>query len=500
MNYCDFLFNNNEKYLNNEAIVDVEKGERLSFGELENAVIKVADFLISKGYKPGMVIATHLYNGAEAAIALLAIQYIGCVICLIDPLYKVDELPYYLKDSGASCIFTYLDKESVKEVYQGEIGIFEDEEIRQIYKNTNKGIDKKPEVYKFDKDELAMLLYTSGSTSAPKAVMLSTGCYYTFLEKSDMRMYQYTSEDRLLCFVPFSHGFGSISLLIPSLAHKAALVFLKSFHPIKVVETISKENITHIYGVPTHYMQLLRYESKIQELKKLKAAFCAAAPLSYETSRQWKEKVGIYLDEGYGLSETCTLIATRISKLSEPSGNVGFPPKGILEVDVVDENGNMVEDGTIGELRVRGRGLMLGYYNRPEETAERLKDGCVYTGDLGYKMEDGSYVVCGRKTEFINVAGLKISPIEIESVLNAHTNVVDSAAIGVSDDLYGEVVKAYVVLEKDAEIKERELIKYLSGKIANFKIPKSIEFIDVIPRNNVGKIDKKALKNVKVLK
>ena len=106
---------------------------------------------------------------------------------------------------------------------------------------------------------------------------------------------------------------------------------------------------------------------------------------------------------------------------------------------MVDENGNMVEDGTIGELRVRGRGLMLGYYNRPEETAERLKDGCVYTGDLGYKMEDGSYVVCGRKTEFINVAGLKISPIEIESALNSHPNVVDSAAIGVSDQLYGRL-------------------------------------------------------------
>ena len=115
-------------------------------------------------------------------------------------------------------------------------------------------------------------------------------------------------------------------------------------------------------------------------------------------------------------------------------------------------------------------------------------------------MEDGSYVVCGRKTEFINVAGLKVSPIEIESALNSHPNVVDSAAIGVSDQLYGEVVKAYVVLEKGIEIRERDLIKYLSGKIANFKIPKSIEFIDAIPRNNVGKIDKKALKNRKVLK
>lgn len=494
MNYCDFLFNTDEKHLNNEAIVNAENGEKLTFKELQNAVLKVADFLTSKGYKPGMVIATHLYNGAETAIALLAIQYIGCVICLIDPLYKANELPYYIKDSGSLGIFTHLDKKSIKDLYQGEIEIFEEEELRQIYKDIDEEIDKKIDMYKFDKDELAMLLYTSGSTSTPKAVMLSTGCYYTFLEKSDMSMYRYKSEDRLLCFVPFSHAFGSISLLIPSLAHKAAIVFLRSFHPLKVAETISKENITHIYGVPTHYMQLLRFESNIKELKKLKAAFCAAAPLSYDTGKQWKEKVGIYLDEGYGLSEACTLIATRMSKLLEPSGNVGYPPKGILEIEAVDENDVVMEDGIIGELRIRGRGLMLGYYNRPEETAERLKDGCLYTGDYGYRKEDGSYVVCGRKTEFINVAGLKISPIEIEVALNSHPNVIDSAAIGINDDLYGEVVKAYVVLEDGIEVKERDLIRYLSGKIANFKLPKSIEFINKIPRNNIGKIDKKALK------
>ncbi|MDQ2086120.1 class I adenylate-forming enzyme family protein [Herbivorax sp. ANBcel31] len=499
MNYCDFLFDTDGKYLDNEAIVDVEKGERFSFKELQNAVLKVADFLKSKGYEPGMVISTHLYNGAETAIVLLAAQYIGCVICLIDPLYKADELPYYIEDSGSSCIVTHLKKKSVEDVYKGDVEIFEEEEIRQVYKNTDKSICKKINMYEFDKDELAMLLYTSGSTSTPKAVMLSTGCYNVFLEKSNMSMYRYKNEDKLLCFVPFSHAFGSISLLIPALAHKAAVVFLRSFHPLKVADTISKENITHIYGVPTHYKQLLRYESNIKDLRKLKAAFCAAAPLSYDTAKLWFDKVGIYLDEGYGLSEACTLIATRISKLPEPSGNVGFPPEGILEIEAVNENGEVMEEGIIGELRVRGKGLMLGYLNRPQETSERMKDGWLYTGDFGYKRSNGSYVVCGRKTEFINVAGLKISPIEIEAALNSYPDVVDSAAFGVSDSLYGEVVKACVVLEEGAVVNERDLIKYLSGKIANFKLPKKIEFIDKLPRNNVGKIDKKALKSQKTM-
>ena len=154
------------------------------------------------------------------------------------------------------------------------------------------------------------------------------------------------------------------------------------------------------------------------------------------------------------------------------------------------------EDGIIGELRIKGRGLMLGYLNRPEETAERLKDGWMYSGDHGYRRSDGSFVICGRKNDVINVAGLKISPIEVEAALNSHGDIVDSAAVGVEDNVYGEVVKAFVVLKDGSKVSERELIKYVSGKIANFKVPKYISFLEEFPRNNLGKIDKNALKNL----
>jgi len=309
-------------------------------------------------------------------------------------------------------------------------------------------------------------------------------------------MYRYTKEDRILCFVPFSHGFGSVSILIPSLDGKAAVVFLRSFQPIKISNAIVAEKITHIFGVPTHYQQLLRYEAIHDSLKRLKAAFVAAAPLNYETAMNWYKTIGIYLDEGYGMSETTTLITTRMNMLPEPAGNVGFPPKGILEVDVVDEEGNVCEDGVIGEIRIKGKGVMLGYLNRPEETKERLRDGCVYSGDYGYKRSDGSLVICGRKKDVINVAGLKISPLEVEAAINSHDAVVDSAAIGVEDSVYGEIVKAFVVLKDGAQLSERELIKYVSEKIANFKVPKFITFLEEFPRNNLGKIDKNALKKM----
>ncbi|MEJ6951884.1 class I adenylate-forming enzyme family protein [Natronospora cellulosivora (SeqCode)] len=496
MNYCDLLFDTDEKYLDREVIIDLDNEKRLTYRELEESVEKVAAFLKSKGYTAGSVISTHLYNSAEVAIVLLAVQYIGAVICLIDPLFKVDELDYYLEDSESISLITHLSEAEYKHSLKSEVEIIEIKEIEEVLKQA---LSKEVKMYDFDENELAMLLYTSGSTSTPKGVMLSTGCFYTFLKKSNQSMYVYDINDKLLCYVPFSHAYGSVSLLIPVLAHKAAIVFLRSFHPLKVAETISSENITHIFGVPTHYQQLLRYDSIIADLRKLKGAFCAAAPLSYDTASSWLEKTGVYLDEGYGMTETSTLIATRMSMLPEPSGNVGLPPEGIIEVQAVDENGQKVDDGIIGELIVKGSGMMLGYLNRPDETAEVMKSGWIYTGDYGYRRSDGSFVISGRKKEFINVAGLKISPIEIEAALNSHPDVIDSAAIGIEDKLYGELVKAFVVKKEDSTVSERELIKYLSSKLANFKLPRFISFLEEFPRNNIGKIAKKELKNIQTV-
>jgi long-chain acyl-CoA synthetase len=488
MNYCELLFNTTDEDLNKEAFIDAERGIRLSYRELQEEVKKTARFLRNKGYKPGDVILTHLYNSNEAAVILLGVQYLGGVIALVDPLFKPFELKYYIEDSRACCIITHHEKEDLQTSLGGNVEILNINEVRGL-----PAVDDFP-FHDYGEDELAMLLYTSGSTSTPKGVMLSPGCFFTFLKKSQAGMYRYVPEDRLLCFVPFSHAYGSVSLLLPSLLAKSAIVFLRAFQPTKIANTIEKEKITHIFGVPTHYQQLLRYKNIYPLLKKLKAAFSAAAPLSYDTAKTWHEVTGIYLDEGYGMTETTTLITTRLNMLPEPPGNVGFPPEDILTLETVDGAGKVCEEGILGEIRLKGGGTMLGYYDRPEATAAMIRDGWLYTGDFGYRRRDGSFVICGRKTEFINVAGLKISPIEIEAVLNSHPAVLDSAVIGIDDPLYGEVVKAFVVLKGNKSITERELIRYLSDKIANFKIPKSISIIEKMPRNNIGKIDKKQLK------
>ena len=497
MNYCDLLFNTTEDALENLAIVDVDQNRRFSYRELQQKVVQLAKLFQSKGFKPGDVILSHLYNSAEAAIIHLAGQYIGAVSCLVDPLFRAHELEYYINDSSSVCVITYLKEDELRSLFDISAEIMNVSEIEDVlYNKPQIELSTREESYRFGGSDLALLLYTSGSTSLPKGVMLPAECFEVFLRKNNEGMYVYKPTDRIICFVPFSHGFGSISILIPSLAYKAATVFLRSFHPIKVAQVIASEQITHIYGVPTHYQQLLRYEDLYPELRKLKAAFCAAAPLNFETAHTWLKVTGIYLDEGYGMTETGTLITTRRNLLPEPAGNIGVTTKSILQVEVVDEERNTVSEGIIGEIRVKGPGIMLGYLNKPKETEDRLQDGWVYTGDFGYKKTDGSMVICGRKTEFINVAGLKISPVEVEAVLNSFAGVIDSAAVGVEDNLYGEVVKAFVLLKPGAEIKERELIKYCLDKLASFKVPKNITFVDEFPRNNLGKIDKKALKKM----
>jgi len=495
MNYCDWLFNTDSNELENIAVIDAENNRRFTYLQLQQQVLQVADFLKNKGYQQGDVILSHLYNSAEAAIVHLAIQYLGGVTCLVDPLFKAPELPYYINDSGAKCIISYLKKNEITALTDTRAEILNVTEIETLIANgSNYSPTNGSDSYRYRVGELALLLYTSGSTSQPKAVMLPAESFGIFLQKNDDGMYHYQPTDRILCFVPFSHGFGSISILIPSLAYKAATVFLRSFHPIKVAQVIAAENITHLFGVPTHYQQLLQYKDIHSHLRSLKAAFCAAAPLNTDTTFNWYRTTGLYLDEGYGMTETCTLITTRIDRLPEPAGNVGVTAKSILQVEVVDDQHNPVSPGVVGEIRVKGPGIMLGYLNKPQDTAERLQEGWVYTGDLGYKLDDGSLVLSGRKTEFINVAGLKIAPLEIETVLNSFSGVIDSAAIGIANNLYGEVVKAFVQLKPDVNVSERDLTKYCSEKLAGFKVPKSITFIETFPRNNLGKIDKKALK------
>ncbi len=494
MNYCDFLFNARPEWLDNTALVDGADDRRYTYGELQELVRAGGNGLRRMGFKRGDVITTHLYNGAEAVIAHLSIQFAGCVSCLLDPLVMPDGLTYFLEDTGTRSLITHMPMERIEHAVPNGVRVLGTEDINSLIK-TERDDDFQEDPFQFGENELAVIFYTSGTTSRPKGVMLPPRSFFSLHRISTRACcYAHEADDNLLCFVPFSHGFGAMYLFLPSLAAGATMVTLRSFHPVRVVEFIEKENITHIFGVPSHYQQLLRREEFVEPLKKLKAAFCAAALLKVETAVDWKEKIGFHLDEGYGLNETCTGVVFRRERLMTKLGHMGTYPKDLVDIQIVDDDFNFLSPEEKGELVVKGESVMLGYLNNPQETARCIKDGWFRTGDMGYKTTDDEVFLTGRIKDVVNVAGIKVAPFEIEAELNDHEEVSESAVIGVEDETYGEVVKAFVKPAAGAELDERKLILHLQKKLMNFQVPKSIVFVEDFPRNTMGKIDKKALR------
>ncbi len=492
MNYCSSLFNIGRENLDRSALVEAETGRRFTYRQLQGAVKSCASYLINRGYRERCVIATHLYNGAEAVIAHLAVQYLGHVSCILDPLLRPSELRYYLRDSGSRCLISHGEKGVPAGSSVPGVESIGSREIEQaLDAGGPMAAQREPHVY--GENELSTLLYTSGTTSLPKAVMLPARCFPAIVSIVRDHVYAYGPEDRLLCFVPFSHAYGSKFLLLPAFAAGATLVMLRSFHPAKIARAIEMERITHLYGVPSHFQQLLRNEALFPALRSLKASFSAAAPLGQQTALDWLANIGHPLQEGYGLSETTTLVTFRRSPIPEPAGNVGVPSPVVTRVEVVDENGRQVADGTVGEMRIRGANVMLGYWNRPEETGASLVGGWFRTGDCAYRRADGSLVLCGRYKELINVAGIKVAPYEIEVVLGEHPAVADAAALGVPDATYGEVPRAYVILKPGKAVTERQLSRFASERLSPLKLPKEVRFVDGFPRNNIGKVDKREL-------
>jgi long-chain acyl-CoA synthetase len=312
--------------------------------------------------------------------------------------------------------------------------------------------------------------------------MLSQGNHENFTRICS-RYWQPVEEDsRHLCFVPFSHGFGTVFLVPLALRTASELYLLRAFHPLRVSEAIEAHGITHLYGVPSHYQQL-------------KMAFCAAAKLQHELMLEWEKTTGIILCEGYGLIETCCGTVWRVGTPSLGTGHMGPSPEpSLVELAIFDTDGHALPPLTTGQIAVRGPSIMKGYLNQPDETARVMRDGWFMTGDEGHITESGELFLTGRIKDIINIAGIKVSPYEVEAVLHLHPAVLEAAVVAAADPLYGEVVKAYVRTRETFDLSERDLIRFASEHLMNFQVPKSIEFVETFPLNNMGKLDRNQLR------
>jgi long-chain acyl-CoA synthetase len=296
--------------------------------------------------------------------------------------------------------------------------------------------------------------------------------------------------------LPLCHMYGIGAMIAGSLKGGGKAVVLSTFDVAKIFESIEKYKGNTLAGVPTMYVYMLLYpEPEKYDLSSMQLWTSGSAPLALETWKGFKERFGFEIIEGWGLTEAAALNSVNPVEGPIKVGSIGKPMKG-TEMKIVDNKDRELTFGQEGEIIIRSPSLMKGYWNKPEETAETLRNGWVYTGDVGYVDEDGYFFITERKKNIIIKAGENISPREIEEVIFAYQKVSEAAVVGIEDDVFGEDIKAFVVLKPGEQATEEELIEYCRTRLKTFKTPREIQFMDSLPKNIVGKVLKKDLRKL----
>jgi long-chain acyl-CoA synthetase len=301
-----------------------------------------------------------------------------------------------------------------------------------------------------------------------------------------------TADDRLLCYLPLFHCFGQNFIMNAAVNAGATLILHERFVPDEILESAMVNRASVFLGVPAVYIRLLSQPGIEKYLQTIRYYFSAAAPLPVEIVRRWRNRFGQIIYEGYGLTETSPF-ATYNHDLDYREGSVGTAIRGV-EIKIVDENGDRLPPGEIGEIAIKGPNVMKGYFNRPDETAQVIRDGWFMTGDIGKMDADGYLYLVDRAKDMVNVSGFKVWPREVEEVLSKHDELAEAAVIGIPDPISGEAVKAFAVRKPAARITEQDVIDYCRERMAVYKAPRCVEFIEALPRNPSGKVLKRELR------
>ncbi|RCJ32500.1 long-chain fatty acid--CoA ligase [Nostoc minutum NIES-26] len=470
--------------------------ESFTYKDLNERANRVANGLRSLGIRRGERVALFLPNIPEFVFSYLGILKIGAIAVSVNVMLKSDEVSYILNDCAAKVIIT---TESQSEYVQ-EADLIALQHILITEGTAKKGISltelmakASPEAHAVEmaRHAPASILYTSGTTGFPKGATLSHG-NVLFNSYSANCCYRIQKSDRLLLYLPLFHCFGQNAILNASLSACATLILQRRFDLEQVLKTITVHQVTMLFGVPTVFIKLLNMDTSDCNLKNIRYYFSAAAPMPSEVAQRWYQKYGIVIHEGYGLTETSPFAAYN-HNLKYKLGSVGTSIANV-EIKIVDGNGYEVQAGELGEIVIKGPNVMLGYWNRPFETAEVIKNGWFHTGDIGRMDEEGFFYIVDRLKDMIIFSGFKVYPTEVENIIYQHPAVAEVAVYGVDDRLKGEIVKANIVLKTGHPITEQQIIDFCYQKMAAYKIPRVIKFVDSIPKNSTGKVLKRVLR------
>lgn len=469
-----------------------------TYAELDKLVDCAASGLSAAGIRKGDRVALMLGNCPEFVIAYHGILRAGAVVVPINPVYTSGEISYILSNSQAKAVIAHSSLEATisplsEKLENLKMVIYTDSiESEWTWERLIHDPKDNFENPSIGEDELAVILYTSGTTGKPKGAMLSHRNMASNAA-SMSQLAEFTEEDRIIAVLPMFHVFCIATCINIPIACGAAIVIVPKFSPTEVIHTIRREKATLFAGVPTMFRFLLQVPgATAEDFSTIRACFSGGASIPVELLHRFEEKYKVHILEGYGLSETAPVTAFNPLRGTRKPGSVGVD---IPEVKnkVVDPNGMEVPRGEIGELIVNGPNVMKGYLGMPEATSSALKDGWFYTGDLARMDEEGYIYIVDRKKDMILVGGYNVFPREVEEVLYQHPAIVESAVIGMPDKEYGEIVKAFVVTN-DEGITTDDILYFCQDKLAKYKLPKQVEFMQELPKNSTGKILRRALR------
>lgn len=505
------------------------EGYKITYRELNDMVNRFAAALNSFGIKEGDSVAILLPNVIPCVAAYYAILKIGGIAVMNNPLYSDRELIHQFNDSGSKALITIdllgnrmIDvrpKTKIKQIVYTSIGDYlpfpKNLLFPLVAKKKKLAADVKPSanVYKWKAvlaksspnppevelsfDDVAMYQYTGGTTGVSKGVMLTHGNLSKQIQQVGAWFPAFDSNEIMLGALPFFHVFGLTTAMNLAIYLGWGDILVPKPQPEPLIQAIRKFKPTFVPLVPTMYIGILNHPHIDNiDLTSIKGCFSGSAPLPLEVIRDFENKTGAVIVEGYGLTESSPV--THVNPFSggkRKVGSIGIPISDTecRIVDLVDGDTD-VPIGESGEILVKGPQVMKGYWNRPEETANTLTDGWLHTGDIGKMDEEGYFYIVDRKKDMILSGGLNVYPRDIEEVFYENPKVQEAAAIGIPHPSRGESVKVFVALKEGETATQEELIEYCKDKIARFKLPTEIEFRNELPKTNVGKILKKDLR------
>lgn len=453
----------------------------LTNADLLSAVHAAAEQLAELGIGSGDVVALKLTNRLELVVLLFAAWRLGAAVTPINPAATDAETAHQVSDSAAGLVVV----EENGAPAPGTTTLSVDQVRRTPTRD--------PGAPHHDPAALALLIYTSGTTGVPKGVMLDHA-NLDAMTRMGQQAYHVTQDDRCLLILPLFHVNGIVVSILMTLRAGASVVIAERFNPTTFFDVLERERPTFFSAVPTIYTMLDALPDDVRpDTSSVRFALCGAAPASAELLTRFEQRFGFPLIEAYGLSEgTCGTTTNPIDGVRK-AGTVGVPFPG-QEVRIRDPYGNVLGPGQRGEVTVRGANVMRGYLGRPEETAATVVDGWLRTGDVGHLDEDGYLTLVGRSKEMIIRGGENIYPKEIEDLLTSHSDVLEAAVVGVPDPKWGEVVVAFVQARPGAELDVDVLQELCRRNLTSYKRPSAIQALDALPKNPLGKLDKRSLR------